>query len=139
VLLQPCHLQLVIQAVALLSRSSRGVIITLLTLPPLLGTLIALVIPTLNGLTYLEIVNFWVQHILEGLVPLYLLCRNNFCASKLCTSSFLHSYISSLVCLVHPTHSFPSPHPTYLVRYFFSFGHWPVGIHFTALDHVRSD
>ena len=89
VLLQPCHLQLIIQAVALLSHGPLGVTLTMLQLPPLAGTLIAMLIPTMNGLSQLEIINFWVQHIMEGLVPLYLLCRHNFCASKLCKFSHL--------------------------------------------------
>ena len=84
-LAQPCHLLLVLQGIALLSTGPVGSVISIFILPPLAGVLTALVIPAMDGLSYIEIINFWVQHVLLGIIPLYLLCRRNFTVSRLCT------------------------------------------------------
>ena len=84
VLLQPCHMLLIIQGIALLYHGPLSVYLTLLTLPPLTGSLMALIIPSLNGLNQFEQIQFYVQHIAEALIPIYLLCRNEFCALKSC-------------------------------------------------------
>ena len=88
-LLQPCHLLLILQSSALLSNGPYGIIITLCMLSPLTGALIAIAIPTLNGLTKIEVIIFYLQHYLLGIVPIYLLCRNNFAASKFCSFKIL--------------------------------------------------
>lgn len=88
-MMQPCHLLLIVQGVALISEGPLGILCTLFLLPPLTGALIALAIPTLNGLSNIEIITFWLQHYFLALVPLYLLCRRNFAAAKLCTTRIL--------------------------------------------------
>ena len=84
-LAQPCHLLLVLQGIALLSTGPEGSVISIFILPPLAGVLTAMIIPAMDGLSYIEIINFWVQHILLGIIPLYLLCRRNFTVSRLCS------------------------------------------------------
>lgn len=84
-LAQPCHIILVLQGIALLSSTTLGPLLTVLMLPALTGTLLAMVVPGTSGLSPLEITCYWVQHVLIQVVPLYLLSRQNFLAAKLCT------------------------------------------------------
>jgi len=88
-MMQPCHLLLIIQGLALISDGPAGILYTLFLLPPLTGALIALAIPTLNGLSNIEIITFWLQHYFLALVPIYLLCRRNFAAARFCSSKIL--------------------------------------------------
>jgi hypothetical protein len=83
-LAQPCHVFLLLQGWALLTNKPAGVIVTAMMLPPLAGALTALLMPAVDGLSEIEVINFWVQHVLLGAVPLYLLCRRNFAALKVC-------------------------------------------------------
>ena len=84
-LTQPCHLLLILQGIALLSTGPEGSVITIFILPPLAGVLTAMVIPAVDGLSSIEIINFWVQHVLLGVLPIYLLCRQQFTVSRLCS------------------------------------------------------
>ena len=78
VLLQPCHVILLLEGIAVVSRSTLGVKISLFILPALIGTLLAMLFPDTSGLEqFLEEPSYWVQHYLIQAVPLYLLCRRN--------------------------------------------------------------
>jgi len=91
-MIQPCHLILLLQGIALYSRGSLGVLISLFILPALTGTLLAMVFPDTGGLDqYLELDSYWVHHYLIQAVPLYLLVRNNFLACR-------HASLFSLFC-----------------------------------------
>jgi hypothetical protein len=82
-LLQPCHIVLLAQGFALLSNSSTGVMITLLSLPMVTGSGSAILFPDTSGLDqYLEEPAFWLQHYFIQSVPLYLLLRYEFLATK---------------------------------------------------------
>jgi hypothetical protein len=82
-MIQPCHVILLLQGIALYSRGSLGVLISLFILPALTGTLLAMVFPDTGGLDqHLEMESYWVQHYLIQAVPLYLLVRNDFIALK---------------------------------------------------------
>ena len=82
-LLQPCHLILLIEGIALFSKGKLGVYITIFLLPCLTGTLLALFFPDTSSLDqYLEADMYWIQHYLLLIVPFVLLGRNNFLALK---------------------------------------------------------
>jgi hypothetical protein len=82
-LLQPCHIVLMAQAYALLSNSSTGVIAGLLSLPMVTGSGSALLFPDTSGLDqYFEEPAFWLQHYFVQSIPLYLLLRYEFLATK---------------------------------------------------------
>ena len=86
VLLQPCHVILLLEGIAVISRSKIGVKISLFILPALIGTLLAMLFPDTSGLEqYLEEPSYWMQHYLIQAVPLYLLCRRNFQVARMCT------------------------------------------------------
>ena len=86
VLMQPCHVILLLEGIALFSRSKLGINISLFILPSLIGTLLAMIFPDTSGLyQWLEAESYWVQHYLIQAVPLYLLCRRNFQVARLCT------------------------------------------------------
>ena len=86
VLLQPCHVILLLEGIAVVSRSTLGVKISLFILPALIGTLLAMLFPDTSGLEqFLEEPSYWVQHYLIQAVPLYLLCRRNFQVARLCS------------------------------------------------------
>lgn len=87
-LIQPCHVILLLQGVSLLSKGSSGTIITILLLPSLTGTLLAMLFPDTSGLDQpYEELSYWLQHYLIQTVPLYLIARKNFLALKLCNFS----------------------------------------------------
>lgn len=80
-LIQPCHLILLFEGVALYSRSQTSVLITLFILPILSGTLLAIFFPDVSGLDqFLEVELYWIQHYLIIVVPFILLTRWNFFA-----------------------------------------------------------
>lgn len=86
VLMQPCHVILLLEGIALFSRSKVGVNISLFILPSLIGTLLAMLFPDTSGLyQWMEAESYWIQHYLIQAVPLYLLCRRNFQVARLCT------------------------------------------------------
>lgn len=101
-LAQPCHLLLLLQGSALLSQDSFGPTATIFMLPPVTGALGAMALPAVNGLSDIEIINFWVQHVLLGVIPLYLLTRRGFTASRLCTSRLI-AIAFTLFALMHFT------------------------------------
>ena len=82
-MIQPCHMILLIQGIALLSKGSTGVLITILVLPALTGTMSAMLFPDTSGLDQpFEMQSYWLQHYLIQAMPLYLLSRRNFLALK---------------------------------------------------------
>jgi hypothetical protein len=83
-LIQPCHVVLLLEGVALYTDEPLGVLITVLILPTLTGTLLATLFPDTTGLDQpYEMVSYWVQHILIQIIPLYLLLRKGSLALKL--------------------------------------------------------
>jgi hypothetical protein len=86
VLSQPCHVILLLEGIALMSRGKTGVKISLFLLPALTGTLLAMLFPDTSGLyQWMEAESYWIQHYLIQAVPLYLLCRRDFQVARLCT------------------------------------------------------
>lgn len=85
-LIQPSHVILLMEGIALFSDGPVGVMITSLILPSLSGTFLALLFPDTTGLDQpLERLFYWIQHFLIILIPIYLLQRSNGLAVKLCT------------------------------------------------------
>jgi len=86
-LAQPCHIILFLEGIALLSPNSStlGTTISVLVLPALTGTLLAMVVPGTSGLSKLEVTCYWLQHIIIQIVPFYLLVRRDFQALRLCS------------------------------------------------------
>lgn len=86
-LAQPCHIILFLEGIALLSPSSSalGSTISVLVLPALTGTLLAMIVPGTSGLSKLEVTCYWLQHIIIQIVPFYLLVRRDFQALRLCS------------------------------------------------------
>ena len=83
-LVQPCHMILLLEGVALASDGPLGVMISTIILPALSGTFLALLFPDTTGLDQpLEEFFYWVQHYLIIVVPIYLLQRRNGLAYKL--------------------------------------------------------
>lgn len=94
-LLQPCHVILLLQGIALYSTTELGIIMSLYLLPTMTGTLLAMILPDTTGLDQLfELESYWLQHYIIQVIPLYLLCRKNFLALKV--FSFKH-IVSGLV------------------------------------------
>ena len=97
-MIQPCHVILLLQGIALYSTGRTGVIITLCILPSLTGTLLAMLFPDTGGLDQpLEMEAYWVQHYLIQAVPVYLLIRNDYIALK--HSSFFNVFCGLWVLL----------------------------------------
>ena len=85
-LIQPCHLILLFEVIALASNGLLGVMISILILPILSGTFLAILFPDTTGLEQpFEELMYWVQHYLIIVVPVYLLQRRNGLACHLCT------------------------------------------------------
>lgn len=77
-MIQPCHVILLLQGIALLSTDTTGVLITSFILPALTGTLLAMLFPETGGLDQpFEMEAYWLQHYLIQSVPIYLLLRRN--------------------------------------------------------------
>jgi hypothetical protein len=86
-LIQPCHVILFLEGVALSSDGPLGVMITTIILPALSGTFLALLFPDTTGLDQpYEEISYWIQHYLIILVPIYLLQRSNGVACRLCSN-----------------------------------------------------
>lgn len=82
-MIQPCHVILLLQGIALYSTGTTGVIISLCVLPSLTGTLLAMLFPDTGGLDQpFEMESYWIQHYLVQAVPLYLLVRRDYVALK---------------------------------------------------------
>eukprot|EP01031_Cornospumella_fuschlensis_P025081 gene25081-30295_t len=80
-LIQPCHVIMLLQGIALWSDGVLGVDIILLLLPALTGTLLAMIFPDTTGLDQpFEVESYWIQHWLIQLMPFYLLARRNYLA-----------------------------------------------------------
>ena len=83
-LLQPCHMILLLQGIALLSKNKLGVIITIFMLPALVGCFVATITPDTSGLDQiLEIDSYWYQHYVILIVPFYLLMRDDFLIGRI--------------------------------------------------------
>ena len=78
-MLQPCHLIVLLQGIALVSKGKAGVYISLFMLPYLTGCVLAIIVPGDFGLEYfLEWEAYWVEHyLITTVTPIYLLVRNN--------------------------------------------------------------
>ncbi|RYH20867.1 hypothetical protein EON65_22255 [archaeon] len=80
-LIQPCHVIMLLQGIALWADGVLGVDLILLLLPALTGTLLAMLFPDTSGLDQLwEVESYWIQHWLIQLMPFYLLARRNYLA-----------------------------------------------------------
>ncbi len=85
--LQPCHLMLVAQSIALWDDTPTGIMLSSFLLPTLMGTLCAILFPDTSGLDQpLEATTYWVQHYFIQSFPIYLLCRSNFLALKMAST-----------------------------------------------------
>jgi hypothetical protein len=83
-LLQPCHLTSLLQGIALLRDDSTSTMISLLTLPMVVGSGGTFFAPDTSGLDQpLEVEMFWVQHILLQAIPLYMLLRHDALSLKM--------------------------------------------------------
>lgn len=82
-IIQPCHMIVLLEGIAVFSTKPLGVLITLFLLPAMTGTLLAMLWPDVGGLDQpFELHAYWIQHYLIQLVPFYLLVRRNFLAVK---------------------------------------------------------
>lgn len=92
-IVQPCHLYLLLQGIALLSPHFLSCLISVFTLPFLSGAVLAIFFPDTSGLDQpFEEASYWIQHYLISVMPLYLLMRNDFIASRIsCLESLLIS------------------------------------------------
>jgi hypothetical protein len=45
--------------------------------------------PATNGLTDIEVVNFWLEHVVVCVLPLYLFARRDFAAARLCSAAHI--------------------------------------------------
>mmetsp|Transcript_8691 Transcript_8691/g.8629 ORF Transcript_8691/g.8629 Transcript_8691/m.8629 type:complete len:302 (+) Transcript_8691:72-977(+) len=100
-LIQPCHLVLLFEGIALASDGPLGLLITSLILPTLSGTFLAILFPDTTGLDqYLEMEFYWFQHYLIILVPIYLLQRRNSLAIEMC-SVFTVSFGLCILTFLH--------------------------------------
>ena len=96
-LVQPCHLILFLEGIALFSNSALGELITLFLLPVLSGTLLAIFFPDVSGLDqFLETELYWVQHCLILVVPIFLLSRRNFFALRFANAFTIYVGLSIL-------------------------------------------
>ena len=85
-LIQPCHLILLLEGIALVSDGPLGIMITTLILPSLTGTLLAIFFPDTSGLHQpFEEQSYWIQHYLIITVPIYLLQRRRNVACDMCS------------------------------------------------------
>ena len=99
-LLQPCHLTLILQTIALKSKGPTGIIIGVLLLPMSLGPIMAIVVPATDGLNdYFEKEAFFLLHYTIQLVPIHLLTRNRFASYQLSCNKyfFLGNWINCAV------------------------------------------
>lgn len=82
--LQPCHLMLILQGIALWKNSPLGVLLSIFLMPTLMGTFFAIIFPGTDGLIQpFELESYWVQHAFIQVFPFYLICKNNFLVYRL--------------------------------------------------------
>jgi TMEM164 family len=87
-LVQPCHLILLFEGIALAFGGAEGTVITALILPSLSGTFLAILFPDTSGLDQpFEAESYWIQHFLIIVVPVYLLVRRNGLAVEVSTAA----------------------------------------------------
>jgi hypothetical protein len=84
-LLQPCHLSLVLNVIALCTTGPISTCISIYSLPFVVGAWSALLIPDISGLTPLEVYLFFIQHYFLVAIPVYLLCHRNYTAYRHCS------------------------------------------------------
>ena len=83
-LLQPCHLLLLLQGIAVSTNGSTSALIGCLSFPLIVGAVLGILVPATEGLDHpYEEVCFWIQHYLMMFTALYLLLRNNQVSYKL--------------------------------------------------------
>lgn len=83
-LVQPCHVILLLEGIALASNGPLGMMISALILPALSGTFLALLFPDTTGLSQpFEEQMYWIQHYMIITIPIYLLQRRNGLACNL--------------------------------------------------------
>ena len=81
-LLQPCHLSLLLHSLALAQPGPWSTLISLYSLPFVVGAWGAILIPDVSGLTAIETRLFFLQHYFLVLSPLYLLVHRDFAALR---------------------------------------------------------
>jgi TMEM164 family len=82
-LLQPCHLVLLTQGISLLVSEATGSLLAILSLPFIVGAVLAMLFPDTSGLDQpLEEMSYWIQHVFLLITPLYLLVRSDFLAAR---------------------------------------------------------
>lgn len=100
-LIQPCHVILLLEGIALYADGPMGVVITTIILPALSGTFLALLFPDTTGLDQpYEEISYWIQHYLIILIPIYLLQRSNGIALEL-SSTFTIGFGVWILALLH--------------------------------------
>lgn len=100
-LIQPCHVILLMEGIALASNDHIGVLISVLILPSLSGTFLALFFPDTTGLDQpFEETSYWIQHYLIIFVPIYLLLRRNSLALKM-SNKFTVGYGLWILTVLH--------------------------------------
>lgn len=98
-MIQPCHVILLLQGIALYSTGTTGVVISLCVLPSLTGTLLAMLFPDTGGLDQpYEMDAYWIQHYLVQAVPLYLLVRRDYVALR--HASYLNVFLGLWTLLI---------------------------------------
>ena len=99
-LLQPCHLSLVLHTLALTRPGPWSTLISLYSLPFVVGAWGAILVPDVSGLSLLETRLFFLQHYFLVLSPLYLLVHHDFTALR---SAMLRHFIHAnlLIALLH--------------------------------------
>lgn len=77
-LLQPCHMDLLVQALILLFDTPTSLVAQTLLLPMTTGTLSAMFFPDTSGLNQpFEELHYWLQHYVIQVVPFYLLLKRD--------------------------------------------------------------
>ena len=77
-LIQPCHVIMLLEGIALASDGPTGTIIATFILPALSGTFLGILFPDVSGLDQpFEELSYWIQHYLIIVIPIYLLLRKN--------------------------------------------------------------
>ena len=98
-LLQPCHILLFLQSIALLSNYTLSSLIACHSLPLITGASLAILFPDTSGLDQpFERTSFFIQHYIILTMPIYLLVRNGY--AGLSISSFRTVCLSSWIVLV---------------------------------------
>jgi len=98
-MIQPCHVILLLQGIALYSTGTTGVIISLCVLPSLTGTMLAMLFPDVGGLDQpFEMEAYWIQHYLIQAMPVYLLVRRDYVALR--HASYLNIFLGLWTLLI---------------------------------------